>query len=290
MSQIVSFIVGIIVGVIGAWWFFERRDAQSREEIEAGWKKKLDHIEAEVKRADSAHDETKERLRLLQQDQAVLAAEKTRLEEAVAEAGERLAAEKAVAESLAEEKAEAERKLAELAEKLEALEAKAAEQPVPAIAEGGADAGLDGGDEADRAAQARRRIDAKLAQLPAGSSARQRLLAERAALDAGEPEKPADGAEPELEPEPEPEPEEAPLFEAPDAPADDLERIRGIGPVLKERLNRLGVTTFAQIAAFTEADLARVDEVLDFRGRIQREGWVEQARALAETGGAPDRL
>jgi len=75
-----------------------------------------------------------------------------------------------------------------------------------------------------------------------------------------------------------------PLFSAPSGTPDDLERIRGIGAVLRRRLNDLGITTFAQIADFSEADLARVDEVLNFKGRIAREGWVEQAKALRDGG------
>ncbi len=59
---------------------------------------------------------------------------------------------------------------------------------------------------------------------------------------------------------------------------DDLTKIKGIGQVLKGKLNRLGITTFKQIAEFTEADIERVNAELDFPGRIERERWVEQAR------------
>ena len=59
---------------------------------------------------------------------------------------------------------------------------------------------------------------------------------------------------------------------------DDLTKIKGIGHVLKGKLNGLGITTFRQIAEFTEADIARVDAELDFPGRIERERWVDQAR------------
>ncbi len=59
---------------------------------------------------------------------------------------------------------------------------------------------------------------------------------------------------------------------------DDLTKIKGIGQVLKGKLNALGITTFQQIAAFTEADIERVNGELDFPGRIEREGWIEQAR------------
>ena len=41
------------------------------------------------------------------------------------------------------------------------------------------------------------------------------------------------------------------------------------------------MTSFAQIAAWTEADVAEMDEKLSFKGRIEREGWIEQAKNLA---------
>jgi large subunit ribosomal protein L21 len=66
------------------------------------------------------------------------------------------------------------------------------------------------------------------------------------------------------------------------AKADDLKKISGLGPVLQKKLNGLGVTTFAQIAAWTEADIERVDAELNFKGRITREDWVGQAKALAK--------
>ena len=61
---------------------------------------------------------------------------------------------------------------------------------------------------------------------------------------------------------------------------DDLTRIKGIGPTLKDKLYGLGIMSFQQIAEFTPADIARVNEVLDFPGRIEREQWVEQAKAI----------
>jgi large subunit ribosomal protein L21 len=56
----------------------------------------------------------------------------------------------------------------------------------------------------------------------------------------------------------------------------------GRGPGAGEEALAAGVTTFAQIAAWTEADIAEFDEKLSFKGRIEREGWVEQAKKLAE--------
>ncbi len=63
-----------------------------------------------------------------------------------------------------------------------------------------------------------------------------------------------------------------------DAGADDLKELSGVGPALEKKLHDAGVTTFAQIAAWTEADIADMDEKLSFKGRIEREGWVEQAK------------
>jgi len=69
--------------------------------------------------------------------------------------------------------------------------------------------------------------------------------------------------------------------EAP-AGADDLKKLSGVGPALEKKLHAAGVTTFAQIAAWTEADIADFDEKLSFKGRIEREGWVAQAAELAK--------
>lgn len=63
---------------------------------------------------------------------------------------------------------------------------------------------------------------------------------------------------------------------------DDLGRIKGLGPKLQTLLPTLDITTFAQIAAMSEADLADLDPKLGpFAGRPARDGWVEQAKYLA---------
>ncbi|MES2698643.1 MAG: hypothetical protein V4647_03415, partial [Pseudomonadota bacterium] len=62
------------------------------------------------------------------------------------------------------------------------------------------------------------------------------------------------------------------------ATADDLLLIKGLGPKLRAQMADLGITTFAQIAAWSEADIDRIDAQLGrFQGRIRRESWVEQA-------------
>ncbi len=67
-------------------------------------------------------------------------------------------------------------------------------------------------------------------------------------------------------------------------PQDDLKRIRGIGVLIEKRLNALGVGRYEQIANWTSGDIDRVSRSLEFKGRIERENWVEQARILASGG------
>ena len=65
---------------------------------------------------------------------------------------------------------------------------------------------------------------------------------------------------------------------------DDLKRIRGIGVLIEKRLNSLGITTYDQVADWTGADIDRISQTLDFKGRIEREAWIEQARILSSGG------
>ncbi|WP_296738307.1 proton-conducting membrane transporter [Mesorhizobium sp.] len=62
---------------------------------------------------------------------------------------------------------------------------------------------------------------------------------------------------------------------------DNLRRLIGIGPVNEKLLKGQGVTTYAQIAAWTQADIERIEHALQFGGRVEREHWVEQAKLLA---------
>lgn len=63
---------------------------------------------------------------------------------------------------------------------------------------------------------------------------------------------------------------------------DDLKKIKGIGPAIEALLHELGITTFEQVAALEGESLQRVGDLLGiFRGRIQQDGWIEQAAELA---------
>lgn len=86
------------------------------------------------------------------------------------------------------------------------------------------------------------------------------------------------------EPDPTPAPPAAPLIETAEGPvaADDLRKIKGLGPKMLTLLHAMGITSYAQIAAWTDADLDELDTRLGaFAGRPRRDNWVEQARLLS---------
>ncbi|WP_147127046.1 hypothetical protein [Shimia ponticola] len=77
----------------------------------------------------------------------------------------------------------------------------------------------------------------------------------------------------------------ATLNEAREGGADDLKKIKGIGPKLEQLCNRLGFYHFDQIAAWSADEVAWVNANLEgFKGRVTRDNWVEQAKLLAGGG------
>ena len=72
------------------------------------------------------------------------------------------------------------------------------------------------------------------------------------------------------------------VYDSAPAEVDDLKLISGVGPVLEESLNSIGVYRFEQIATWTERNVEEFDELLSFKGRIVREEWIKQAIALHE--------
>jgi NADH-quinone oxidoreductase subunit E len=65
---------------------------------------------------------------------------------------------------------------------------------------------------------------------------------------------------------------------------DDLKLISGVGPKNEKILHELGIFTFAQVASWKKAERDWVDGYLNFHGRVEREDWVKQAKALAKGG------
>jgi len=113
-----------------------------------------------------------------------------------------------------------------------------------------------------------------------------------------EPAATAPAATPAPTPTPAPASASAPASAAPAsasaaAGGDDLTRIKGLGPKLSATLHGMGVTTFAQIAAWDDAEIDRVDAQMGrFQGRIRRDDWVGQAAMLAagDEAGFADRF
>jgi predicted flap endonuclease-1-like 5' DNA nuclease len=75
-----------------------------------------------------------------------------------------------------------------------------------------------------------------------------------------------------------------PALEEPHGVADDLQRIKGVGPINEKHLRDLGVFHFDQMAAWTRSEIRWIDTYLGFPGRIDREQWVVQAANLARGG------
>jgi small subunit ribosomal protein S2 len=152
--------------------------------------------------------------------------------------------------------------------------------PVVAVLDSNSDpAGIDfpipGNDDAGRAIAlycdliARAAIDG-ISQSAAGTG-----------VDLGAAEEPM-AEEAVAEPAPAAEAAPAPAAEAPVATSgeDDLTKISGVGPVLAGKLGELGYTKLAQIAELTPEQVAEIDEKLNFKGRIDREDWIGQAKGM----------
>ncbi len=115
---------------------------------------------------------------------------------------------------------------------------------------------------------------------------RHRAQPGRAGVDVGEAEAPLAEPLPEApssrsaEPEAESTTEHFELLAAPRGAPDDLAKITGVGPQIVKKLNEHGVFHYWQLAAMTAEEAAKLDADLKFNGRIARDKWSEQARAL----------
>lgn len=76
------------------------------------------------------------------------------------------------------------------------------------------------------------------------------------------------------------------LFTSKPSTVDDLKLISGVGPKLEGVLNKIGIYQYKQVANWKKADITFVDDRLKFKGRIERDDWVKQAKALAKGGEA----
>lgn len=63
---------------------------------------------------------------------------------------------------------------------------------------------------------------------------------------------------------------------------DDLKKISGVGPVLEQKLNEIGIYKFEQVENWSAEQIAEFDDLLSFKGRIERDNWLDQAKQLKE--------
>ena len=66
---------------------------------------------------------------------------------------------------------------------------------------------------------------------------------------------------------------------------EDLQKIKGVGPFLEQKLNAVGIFTFKQIASLTPEIEEQVNVAIEFfRGRIKRDKWAEQCKEFVRNG------
>ena len=100
-------------------------------------------------------------------------------------------------------------------------------------------------------------------------------------VDLGEAETPVAEPLPEtIEPETASTTDRFELLSAPRGAPDDLAKLTGVGPQIVKKLNEHGVFHYWQLAAMTPEEAAKLDADLKFNGRIARDKWSDQARAL----------
>lgn len=139
--------------------------------------------------------------------------------------------------------------------------------------------------ESDAAKQAASAVD-RDAAIPSGETAGPAdapVERESAVVDKGAAIASGETAAPAVAPAAESAEESAPTLydSAPSEGADDLKRISGVGPKLEETLNDMGIYRFDQVAAWGPGEIAWVDNRLRFKGRIERDDWMSQAKKLA---------
>jgi len=72
------------------------------------------------------------------------------------------------------------------------------------------------------------------------------------------------------------------FMDGPNGEPDDLKKISGVGSKIEEQLHELGIYHFSQIMAFSSEEITAVDEKLNFKGRIERDDWLGQAKELSQ--------
>lgn len=289
--EVLWLIIGVIIGLLIAWWFLSSRHKAQMAEKDAEVASARHKIEQDVELERRAHDTTRsdlanaeartksaeDRAAALEADLTSVRSELDSQKSNQAEAADQLSKARADVTDLNAKLDEAKRSNAALASQLEDA-AAARENEL-----GETRAQLSALQDRVRAQDSE--IESLQSQLKDRQSSDGQTQDVRPTEDGGTTDHPTFQPVPQTDvtaaessgTTDEPAVQDGPL---PDAASDDLTRIKGIGRVLEGKLQGLGISTFQQIAEFTQADIDRINEVLDFPGRIEREKWVEQARTF----------
>ena len=125
--------------------------------------------------------------------------------------------------------------------------------------------------KADKAAKKKSKPALKSA--PAPVKAKKKAAPKKAAVKKSRPKTPVRSAPVKAAPQPV-------TAAAPSPPSDNLSEIKGIGPELTKVLNSAGITKFEHVAGLKPHQVEKIEAALDFKGRITREQWIEQAQQL----------
>ena len=269
--EILWILLGLVIGVLLAWFFLgaRHRDALARQE--SSWTERLREAEAQTEEQRTLHEGAKTALAEAQSREAAAGQRVTALESELADNSQALEDARAEASQTSSQLASVQSETGDLRSKLGAETAARSklEEKIRAQQEAGSAAAAAGDDSAARVRSLEGTLTARDQRIAA-------LEAEVARLKQRDVAPAAAAVEPAARSAAQSHPQEVRGV----VDLDDLKRIKGIGPVLQEKLRRLGITSFRQIAEFTDSDIERVNGVLDFPGRIEREKWVEQARDL----------
>ncbi len=163
---------------------------------------------------------------------------------------------------------------------MRAVDLARAEMGIAAPADAAVEAEADAKAKAQAEAEAQAKAQAEAeAQAKAQAEAEAQAKAEAAKAEAEQAAEAHDHAEEVGEGEAKPEL----LTEARGGKADDLKKIKGVGPKLEKELNAAGVFHFDQIASWTKEEVFWADNhLVSFKGRVSRDNWVDQAKELAK--------
>ncbi len=296
--EILWLVIGVLIGLVIAWWFLSSKFSRQLEEKEAELVSSRQQAEQDLEQAHSAHATTKSHLAASEENQAAAAARVASLEADLSAArGERdnlkskhaaldgelttargeldkqislNAATESQRRTIESDMQQLESRLNETGQKNTELTRLLDETQASRDAAGDADhsriSDLEG-----RIGEQETEIARLQAELKAAQSKAENVTP--AAASFADAPSPAETTTPSYEV------KSGPAVQ-PTGATDDLTKIKGIGRVLQGKLHQQGVTTFRQIADFTRSDIERVGAVLNFSGRIEREQWVEQARAI----------